>query len=290
MAFFTVPKDKRQQFMSSAASRLTRMGVQLPDHVVEEGMRWYPTVHDTVRQQAPQAGLTPSQGFGVVAAVSPNMDFDARNIKALEEIGNIDSSGWDMIQRSAQRDPSTGRQRPRIPEVTEMLKEVAPSISGAYDPSLVKARRIMSGEQWRDVLTLRSAPKTHHFAGNLENPYEDTGVTVDGRHHDIVANQMLSWTDVDRGIDSAGLTRGRSRYEDIEDITKLSTRRLSSRDPRFAGAHPHDVQAALWVGGKFIETQGGRYRKGPKREGQAYTTYRGDPLSRDAEFWRPGMS
>jgi hypothetical protein len=263
------------------------MGLSLPDHIVEEGKMWYPAVHAATVKGSKDIGISSSQGSGIVAAVSPNMDFERNNINALQEITNIDKSGWDMIQRSAsQIDPKTGNRAKRIPEISEMLKEVAPSLGAAYDTSLLKARRILNGEQWRDVLSLRTGPKTFRFAGNIEDPFSDTGVTVDGRHHDIVANSMRPWTDFERGISSAGLESGRpTRYEDIEEITRLATNRMSKRDSRFAGIHPHDAQAIFWVGGKFIETQGGARRVGPKREGQQYTTALGGPLRRDAHFW-----
>jgi hypothetical protein len=282
MAVFDVPKDNRQQYMSSVASRLATMGMHLPDHLVESGKRWYPEVHETVKAQAPSLGISASQGAGIVAAVSPNMDFDNRNIKALEQIGNIDKSGWDMIYRSASRRTPDNRQMKRIPEVTEMLREVAPSLNSSYDASLVNAHRIMHGEQWRDVLT---GPKTFRFAGNIENPFEQRGVTVDGRHHDIVANAMYPWTDFERGISSFRKSRP-TRYEDIESVTSIANKAVQRRDSRFAGALDHDLQAILWLGGKFIETQGGVYQKGPARTGQPYTTARGTPLKRDKEFWQ----
>jgi len=289
MAIFKVPKDSgRQQYMSSVAKRLVNMGMSLPDHVVEEGKMWYPAVHEATAKGSKDIGISTSQGSGIVAAVSPNMDFERNNINALQEITNIDKSGWNMISRSAsQIDPTTGRQARRIPEVTEMLREVAPSLGAAYDTSLLKARRILHGEQWRDVLKLETGPKTYRFAGNIENPYKDTGVTVDGRHHDIVANSMRPWTNFERGISSANTRSGRpTRYEDIEEITRIASNRISQRDPRFAGIQPHDKQAILWVGGKWIETQGGAKKKGPTRQGQQYTTGLGGPLSRDAHFWR----
>ena len=181
-----------QQF-GAVTRRMVNMGMHLPDSVVEEGMRWYPAVHDTVKAQAPDIGLTTSQGAGIVAAVSPNMDFDARNIKALEEIRNISPRLWDDIHRSAsRRDPTTGAVKPRLSGVKDELQEVAPSLSGAYDQSLVKAHRILQGQQVGDVLAMRTAPKTATFAQNIADP-RSTGVTVDGRSGDVVANIRRPW-------------------------------------------------------------------------------------------------
>jgi len=299
MAFFDVPKstgpdDKTpEQFMANTARRLVTMGMHLPNHVIESGRQWYPVVHEAAKKTV---GMDTAEGRrikdistagGIIAAVSPNLDFDSRNIHAVTELAGLDSSDWDMIRRSATAKQADGKtQAPRNPEVAAMLREKAPSLVSSYDTGLVKAHRLLSGDQLRDVLPRASAPKTSHFADNIINPFEDTGVTVDYRHHDIVANQMMS-PKASRGISTADLkTAGRrTRYEDIEHITRLASTLAGKRDERFRGILPHDMQAILWMGGKHIETQGGARRVGPARKGQPYTTETGAPLPRDAHFW-----
>jgi len=266
------------------------MGMHLPDSVVEEGMGWYPAVHETVKAQAPDVGLTTSQGAGVVAAVSPNMDFDARNIKALGEIRNISPRLWDDIHRSAsRRDPTTGAVKPRLSGVKDELQEVAPSLAGAYDQSLVKAHRILQGQQVGDVLSMRTAPKTATFAQNIADP-RSTGVTVDGRSGDVVANIRRPW-ELNRGLESAQLPSGKeTRYESHDRAHVEAGKRLTAQDPRYAGATPKDIQAILWLGAKGIErsqpTKSGAPRvQGEKRQGQPYVTPSGQPLERDSHFW-----
>lgn len=273
-AGFETPKHRQR--VSSTARRLANMGMALPDHLVEEGRQWYPKVHEA---SAKFIGAETAEGHkvtnihqaaGVVAAVSPSMDFEGNNIKALGELQGMTKEHWDILRHSTD-------QPERTEEARSMLREVAPSMSVQGDRNLLKAQRIMAGEQWHDVLPIQTAPKTHHFALNIAEPGRDTGVTVDGRHHDIITNRMRSWTDYNRGISSAATSSGKpTRYEVMEDITRAAGRSAGRRDDRFAGILPHDMQAVLWVGGKWLERGGGVTKQGPKREGQRYTDSRGN--------------
>lgn len=270
--------------MAATASRLANMGLSLPDSIVTEGRLWYKNVNRISAEDARSAGLSPSQGHGIVAAVSPNLEFEGRNVNAIGQLAKLDESDWNLVRLSAARRTATNKAMPRLPEVTEMLREKAPNLVASYDTGLVKAHRIMQGEQWRNVLKPSKGPKgfygkTGHFAFNIEEPEEDTGVTIDYRHHDIIANRMMPPKDK-RGLEAAG------RYTTIESITRNAAASAARRDPRFAGILPHDMQAVLWVGGKYIETQGGARGVGVPRVGQRYTTAEGRPLSRDSAFWR----
>lgn len=277
MAFPTFSRVENPQQFGATVQRLVNMGMHLPDHIVEAGMQWYPTAHDTIAGSGREVDLKPRAAHGIVAAVSPNMDFDNRNVGALRDIRNLDESDWQMIHRSAAL--VGGKAQKRHPEVAAMLKEKAPSISGAYDTALVKAHRILRGEDPESVLDRRTAPKTHSFFHNLHEPHEYGFVTVDGRHFDIVNNQRLSWTNTNRGIDRAMNVRGgQTRYENIEELTKVATNRIADRDRRYQGALPHDMQAVLWMGGKAIERGGTLEGKGAKRQGQPYTDHRGRPF------------
>lgn len=280
----TFPDSPSPQRSAATARRLVNMGLNLPDHIVEEGKEWYPAVHEAtgkfVGQETAEGHKITNihQAAGVVAAVSPSMNFEDRNIHALTELQGMGREHWDVVRGSAQG-------RKRSPEASAMLKEVAPSMATQTDSQLLKAHRILKGEQWHEVIPLQGSPKTHHFTSNIAEPGRDTGVTVDGRHHDIVANNMQGW-EQNRGISSAGLKSGkRSRYEAIEGITRAATTRASAEDKRFAGIQPHDMQAVLWVGGKWIERGGDATRKqGPTRVGQPYTSGSGHPLA-SQQFW-----
>lgn len=285
MPYFEYPKEdgpKRRRQFTATAVRLSNMGMHLPAHIVEEGLQWYPTVHEVAREGAKDVGITQSQASGIIAATSPNLEFD-RNVNAVAQLAGLSKSDWEMVGRSASRRTPDNQLMPRLPEVTSMLREKAPSLVGSYDANLVKARRILHGEQWREVL---ESPKAHHFAGNIENPGIDTGVTVDFRHADIIANQMYPAKDKGRGIEAWRNPGGTlTRYEHMENITRAAAERASRRHPLFKGIMPHDMQAILWVGGKWIEKRGNTRSRGVPRRGQPYTTATGAPLARD-EFWR----
>ena len=278
-----------QQFRA-VTNRMTTMGLHLPDSAVEEGLNWFPSVHEVVNKQASNIDVPPSQAAGIVAAVSPNMNFDARNIKALDEIRNITPEGWDMVRAKTKIKAPDGKIiYRRLPETGAMLKEVAPSLASAYDTSRLKAESILGGQPWREVLSARTSPKTYAFAENIEDP-TSTSVTIDGRAADIVANQRRDWK-ADRGIGTANLVSGKeSRYERHERAYQSATSELSQQDTRFTGATPKDVQAVLWVGGRGVERSqptksGGQRKVGEARVGQPYVTPGGKPLKRDSRFW-----
>ena len=296
MALWDIPRAKDskdttpQRFVASTATRLANMGMHLPDDVVEAGKIWYPRVHDLVRRSV---GTETAEGrkienmetaAGITAAVSPNLPFEEKNITAVDDLSKLGKPEWDLIHASNSRRTPEGKQEKRLPEVTDMLRELAPSLVGAYDSGLVKAHRLLQGEQIKDVLPLQGAAKTHHFALNILHPYEDTGVTVDYRHHDLVANSMQA-PKASRGIGSGVSSRGNTRYQDIEHITRLAGNRAERQDSRFSDILPHGMQAVLWMGGKHIEQQGGLRKVGPARVGQPYTTSTGAPLARDSHFW-----
>lgn len=225
----------------------------LDPKTVERGRQWYPAVHDAVQKGIRGTSTTPLGGAGLVAAVSPNMDWDNHNIAALGELHKLRTRDFEDI-RGGDRSSVAGM-----------------SISRATDDGLLKAHRIMQGEHVDDVLDRRTAPKTNAFAHNIN--LEDHVVTIDGRAHDIAANRMQGWTQ-GRGIGSAGLKTGKTtRYEHFEDAYKGAT--TSINEEHGLGLTPYDVQAATWEGGKAHErsfpTKSGKPRvKGVTRQGQSY--------------------
>lgn len=285
MAFFDVnPIHNRDQFRNSV-SRMTAHLRNASDEEVAEGLNWYRSVNNAVKASLPNLGtlthpVSESRAAGIVGAVSPNMDFAKNNINALDEIRNLTPEHWDMIKQSAGRTTVNAVGQPtkakRLTEVTDMLREVAPSLSVSTDNGLLKAHRLLQGEELEDVLPRRTAPKTNAFSRNIL--LDPSVVTIDGRSADMIANSRIGWQE-NRGINSADLARGKtSRYEDHEEVLRQATARAVRLEPRLreAGlAHAYEGQAITWVRGKNEELRrpDGTSRKiGTPRVGQPYTT------------------
>lgn len=217
------------------------------------GRGWYGAVNEAVVKGVRRTSTDTLGGAGLVAAVSPNMDWDNHNIAALKELHSLKRADWASLQRG-DRSPLTGM-----------------SISRATDDGLAKAHRIMEGEHVDTVLDRRTAPKTNAFAHNIN--LEDDVVTIDGRAHDIAANRLQPWT-MDRGIGSASLKSGkRSRYEHFESAYRGAADVINQTEG--GSLTPYQVQAVTWEAGKEIErsglTKAGKPRKiGVARTGQPY--------------------
>lgn len=250
----------RPQAQRMAATHVANMYDRTPKPLQTEGRLWYPKVHDATAKGAKQLGISTHHAAGIVAAVSPNMDWDRNNIDAFGELSSLKPHEWDAIHRAHAAGLGA------TPEVKSILK--GKGISAAPVPNLVKAHRIMQGEHPDVVLPRRTAPKTNAFARNIADPGSAGPVTIDGRAHDIAVNSLRPWTS-SRGINSADLARGgTSRYEHFEGAYRNAA--------AATGELPHDMQAITWVGGKALErsgvTKSGKPRKvGVRRVGQGYT-------------------
>jgi hypothetical protein len=224
-----------------------------------KGKDWYGTVHEAVSKGIKGTSLDIHRGAGVVAAVSPNMDWEKRNIDAFHEIKHLKPADWAAIHTSA------ASKIGRTPEAEDVLKGL--SISAATDSGLVKAHRLIQGEDVDSVLRRQTAPKTNAFAHNIAEPDHAGHVTIDGRAHDIAANRLQGWTQ-QRGIGSAGLKTGKTtRYEHFENAYRTAAGER--------GVLPHEMQAITWEQGKTMEragtTKAGTPRKvGVRRAGQPY--------------------
>jgi hypothetical protein len=225
----------------------------IPAHEVAQSRQWYPIVNEAVAKGIRRTSTTPLGGAGLVAAVSPNMDWEKHNIDALKELHSLREFDYRRLAKG-ERDPVKGMSISRSP------------ISG-----LLKAHRILQGEDVDTVLDRRTAPKTNSFAHNIN--LEEDQVTIDGRGHDIGANRMQGWTE-GRGINSANLKSGKkSRYEHFEDAYRGATQSIN--EEHGLDLRPFEVQSATWEKGRKIEkafpTKSGKPRKvGVKREGQPY--------------------
>ena len=262
------------------------------------GREWYPRVHDAVSSGIRGTSMSHLAGSALVAAVSPNMDWERDNIDAFGELHSLQQHHWDAIQRSANQPrivtAEGTKAAPRSAEVKSLLDGYG--ISKAPDSNLLKAHRIMLGEDPEEVLRRQTAPKTNSFMWDIHDPsgeshpgHDHPGgsrgpyVTVDGRSADISANSLYPWTFSGRGISSADLPSSReeftpkgkpsarfnfkTRYEQIEDSVRKAGEVL--------GENPIAVQATGWDAGKRMETTGttltGEERKnGVYRVGQPY--------------------
>lgn len=285
MAFFDVNPIHNPDQFNNSVSRMTAHLRNANDDEVAEGLNWYKGVNSAVKAAVPDLGtlsqpMTESRAAGIVGAVSPNMDFAKNNINALDEIRNLTPDHWEMIRRSSEGTAINAKgqstKAKRIPEVGDMLKEVAPSLATSTDSGLIKAHRLLLGDELENVLPRRTAPKTNSFARNIL--LDPSVVTIDGRSADMISNKRIKWQ-APRGINSAGLARGKSsRYEDHEEVIRQATSRATRLDPRLREAgvkHAYEAQAITWVRGKNEELRrpDGTSRKvGTPRVGQPYET------------------
>lgn len=228
----------------------------------QEGRLWYPKVNEAVQKGIRGSSMSPIHGAGIVAAVSPNMDWDKRNIDAFKELGSLKENDWHNILVKGDRSKIQGM-----------------GINSASDQNLAKAYRIQRGEHPDTVLPRQTAPKTNSFAHNIDlndpsgfqpDPRRTTTdpVTIDGRAHDVAANRMQGW-EQGRGIGSADRRRP-TRYEHFED-----SYRSAARAHDMTG---YEAQSVAWVQAKKEErmgtTKSGAPRKqGPARHGQSYTQW-----------------
>lgn len=214
----------------------------------KHGMEWYDKVNTAVAKGTSKRGFMSGasdkmlSGAGIVAAVSPNMDWDRSNIDAFSELSKLKSSHWDAIA-SGDRGSLQGM-----------------SISSASTPNLLKAHRLIQGADPDTELHEGGSPKTHSFMHNIANPDDPGYVTIDGRAFDTMTNRMRSW-DVDRGL--TGEKSMSARYSAARDIWKGAA--------SATGLTPARAQAVSWSHTKYDLEQSGRTRKqGPNRVGQPY--------------------
>lgn len=251
------------EHFTQAVRNIQHVHDQTPERVRRAARDWYPRVHDAIGNSVRGTGLSHAQGSGMTAAVSPGMDWEAHNLPGIKELTHLKGAQWEAIHRSAAQ-PHGSR---RSAEAADALKGY--SISRAPDSNLVKAHRIMEGEDIDTVLNRRTAPKTNSFYHNNEEPEDPNGpVTIDGRAYDIGTNSMRGWTS-NRGISSAGLASGKTtRYEHFENAYRAAAH---GRDIEV----PNKMQAITWEGGKHVEMStptksGAPRKKGPARTGQGY--------------------
>lgn len=222
--------------------RIRNMYDATPDEVREAGAGWYRNVHEAAAKGVQgRRGLTVEHGAGVIAAVSPNMDWETNNVHVFDEMDQLHSTpgALSVIRHSSSQGAG------RTDEARDLLSHPDfANIRRASDTDILKASRIMGGDDYRDVLPKGSAPKTHAFATNIAHPDEWGRVTVDGRHADIITDYPRPWQ-FDRNL-GRGTVSGEpsTRYRNYEGYTEAATRHIN----RVYGTDlmPHEVQAILW--------------------------------------------
>ena len=221
----------------------------------EEGRHWYAKANEAIERDARGMSIGHNAAHGVVAAVSPNMDWDAGNVDALKVAKSLRGRDWASISKG------------------DLSPVHGTALRTATHASLVKAHRILQGEDPDTVLDRKTNPKTNSFYHNLMG--EDQHVTIDGRAHDIAANRLQGWQD-DRKLPQKavpGQRGGPTRYSHFEDAYRNASTRLNAEHN--TNLRPMDLQAAVWTQGKVAElstpTKAGTPRKkGPTRQGQPY--------------------
>ncbi len=258
--------------ISATANLVHSIESASPEHV-EFGKLWYPKVHEAVSKGISGRG---TKGFlsgqadrhlagsALVAAVSPNMDWDRANIDAMGEMASLKSHHWDTIM--AARGGSSRAARRSQAAASDVVRGM--SISAAPIRNLQKAGRIVGGEDPESVIRMSSAPKTHSFMHNIADPANPHHVTVDGRAFDTLTNRMRPW-ETNRGI--GGSTKAKSppgRYVDAASIFQHVGGEM--------GLDPSATQAISWSHVKYGLEQSGVTKRGtprtqgPARVGQPY--------------------
>jgi hypothetical protein len=299
-----LPEDEEgsRRLVGKIAQGLLDQYDTTPSRFRSLGKQWYPRVQKATAKgvQTELGGkdlrgrkLHPLAGPGVVAAVSPNMDWKKGNIDAFGELAGMSEGDWETINASHQSGTEQAAANREAQKAGVPKEELPPagrsaaakellstrSIRRAPDVNLIKAHRILLGdEEPEEVIT---AAKTRSFMHNINgNPHF---VTVDGRAHDMAVNQMRPWTE-GRAIGSLAETRHGlpGRYGTIADGYKEAAKLISARDLRTGKAvelQPHHLQAILWEYGKHMETDpdtagltqtGERRKVGVQRAGQPY--------------------
>lgn len=177
------------------------------DDDIAEGMHWYAHAHATAGDIALKHSVTVEQSAGVIAALSPGLQWGLNVIQAEELIAS-----WCKGLR--------GNDLP---------------ILGTYGRrNIIKATRILSGERPLDVLP-DTGPKVRAFYQNIIDPTATAVVTID-RHAKCLALNSSGERGASNETDGI-VTRAEYPYYSKHYI------RLADR----LGLIPNQLQAICWV-------------------------------------------
>lgn len=241
------PRQTRRQVSSIEA-----IHHDAPEATKAKGRTWYPKAHDIAGQVGRRVGGGSSTGAGIVAALSPSMDWDD-NIGAAHQFPNLPDHLVDAMSHHASAQAQLGR------EIAKHEKLVGKGNAPAHlyaahaaakdahmsarsvlrgtpldkqsTDNLVKAQRIRAGESPTQVLPARV--KTGNFYRNVNDPSDREPVTIDTHAHDIAVGVKLPFKQ-DRGLSAVG------RYDHFADAYRTASRRLGD-------ATPGETQAITWT-------------------------------------------
>lgn len=244
-----MPKLEHPHEVAAATANVVHSIRSASPGEVQHGQEWYPRVHEAVRKGVRQRGFLSGasdkmmSGAALVAAVSPNMDWERSNMGAFKELASLKTKDWVKIHRG-DVSPVRGME-----------------ISRAPARNLQKAGRIIQGADPTSEFHPAKAPKTLSFLHNIADPSNPHFVTIDGRAFDTLTNRMRGW-EVGRGLNSSGQTMPK-RYQAARNVFQGVAGEM--------GIHPSAAQAISWSHTKYDIEQKGRTRKqGPARVGQPY--------------------
>jgi hypothetical protein len=144
-----------QQLMQKNVDNITSRFKSATKEQRQEGVDWYKRAND-IAFELGKGDV--KKGAGILSALSPAMEWN-RNIRAARELVN------------------TG-------ETTHQY----------YTSTVVKAKRILEGEDPDTLFNEKTGAKTLNFYRNIANPEDPHPVTIDRHAHDIAVGEKGSMT------------------------------------------------------------------------------------------------
>lgn len=144
-----------QQLMQKNVDNITSRFKSATKEQRQEGVDWYKRAND-IAFELGKGDV--KKGAGILSALSPAMEW-TRNIRAARELVN------------------TG-------ETTHQY----------YSSTVVKAKRILEGEDPDTLFNEKTGAKTLNFYHNIANPEDPLPVTIDRHAHDIAVGEKGSMT------------------------------------------------------------------------------------------------
>ena len=236
---------------------------------LRSGPEWYPKVNTAVAKGigTGRGGFLRGasdrmlSGAGIVAAVSPNMDWEQDNIHAFSELKGLRSQHWNAIMGGSKQ------------ESADAVRGL--SISKSPRKNLQKAGRLIAGEDPHTIIPGQTAPKTHAFMHNIADPSDPHHVTVDARVWDTMTNRQRPW-EFNRLLTTRPRGEPETRYGQAQSVVQTVARHMDM--------DPSAAQATSWESVRRMEQSGttlkGKPRKqGAHRTGQPYYhPVTGDPV------------